>query len=242
MASEPIKSWLTKRRRREIAGSAALGLLSFAAGLILLFLTFWFVYAGLWIIVSGASSVTVAFAGKALSLSHGWKLALSSSFIVLLFIGNARSSREYLGTYPRDDYPVSPAIYGGGLSLLWLLKHSEASSKMICDLLFTGPRLVLGGWEKARRILRLKNLDVESCSSVLGSLVTSDSSVSREQFNAELSHPEWVRISNDLRLFDGVLALAQEPLRLSLAEDLRCELRNAAGIKEQSYAPVRSHY
>src|SRR6266478_6400772 len=152
MVSEPIKIWLRKTRRKEMAVSGCLSALSLLSGVVLLFLTFWLVYAIIWVITSGFSAASELLVSKPVFLSHGWRLTLSGVFIVLLFIGNARTSREYLGSYPRDDYPVSPAALGGSLAVVWLLSHSEATSKMICDLLYTGPRLVVGAWNLARRV------------------------------------------------------------------------------------------
>jgi len=229
MVSEPIKIWLRKKRRKEMAVSGFLSVLSLLSGLVLLFLTFWFAYGIIWVITSGVSATSELFISRSVFLPHGWRLALSGAFIVLLFIGSARTSREYLGSYPRDDYPVSPATLGGGLALVWLLSHSEASSKMICDLLYTGPRLIAGAWNLVRRIILLKNINENCCGEVLSRIIASDRSISKSELEFELSDSQWFSAARDLRLFDGVLFLDKNPVRLSLSDDLRGELRAIAG-------------
>lgn len=137
-------------RAKQAIGSALLALLAFATGLVVLFITFWFTYAIIWFGMLGISAASELVFNKRLALTHPWRLALSSIFIVLLFIGNARTSRQYLSDYSERNYP-GPAIGATGLvgSLLCLLAFPETSTKMISDLLFTGPRLVAYSCRKA---------------------------------------------------------------------------------------------
>ena len=66
-----------------------------------------------------------------------WRLTLSAIFIVLLFIGNARTSREYLTDYSR------PGCLHVCRSRILSMPYPGILSKIIADLLFTGPRLVV---------------------------------------------------------------------------------------------------
>jgi len=224
MDSNPIKIWLRKNQRKEMAVAVLLGGLSLVGGMALLFLTFWFVYVIILFGTYGVSAASELLVSKRVSLPHAWRLGLSAVFIVLLFIGNARTSREYLSAYPRDNYRTSPAVFGGSLALIWLLAHSEASSKMISDLLFSGPRCVVASWNLGRKLMRLNNLDLETCSEVLLTLSRRESSISREELAPELPDAQWLKVINELALFDGVLMLHKDPVRLSLSEDLRSEL------------------
>jgi len=187
MDSEPIKIWLRKKRRKEMAVVVSLSGISLVGGLVLLFLTFWFVYAIIWFGMFGVSAASELLASKRVSLPHAWRLGLSAAFIALLFIGNARTSREYLSAYPKDNYRPSPAVFGGSLALIWLLGHSEASSKMISDLLFTGPRCVMAGLDLGSKFMRLNNLDLGACSQVLSRLAEGQASISKDEFVPELS-------------------------------------------------------
>jgi hypothetical protein len=131
-------------RAKQLLCCALLSLLAFLTGLVILFLTFWFTYAVIWFGMLGISAASELLFDKRLALTHVWRLLLSSVFIVLLFVGNARTSREYLSNYPKRNYP-GPALAASGLagSLLCLLGYPQTSAKMICDLLYTGPRLVV---------------------------------------------------------------------------------------------------
>jgi hypothetical protein len=132
------------RGAKQAICSALTSLLAFAAGLAVLFLTFWFTYAIIWFGMLGVSAASELLFDKRLALTHIWRLILSAVFIVLLFIGNARTSREYLSDYAERNYP-GPALAATGLigSLLCLLGYPETSAKMICDLLYTDPRLIV---------------------------------------------------------------------------------------------------
>jgi hypothetical protein len=125
--------------------SILLSAFAFAAGFLVLFLTFWFTYAILWFGMLGISAASELLFDKRLALTHVWRLILSSIFIVLLFIGNARTDREYLGDYPRRNYRGIGIGTQAGVAgaLLSLLAYPGASTRMISDLLFSGPRLVV---------------------------------------------------------------------------------------------------
>src|SRR6266404_2662286 len=213
MDSEPIKIWLRKNQRKEMAVAVLLGGLSLVGGMALLFLTFWFVYVIILFGTYGVSAASELLVSKRVSLPHAWRLGLSAGFIVLLFIGNARTSREYLSAYPRDNYRTSPAVFGGSLALIWLLAHSEASSKMISDLLFSGPRCVMASWDLGRALMRLSNLDLETCSEMPSRLAGGQASISKDEFAPELADEQWLKVVSQLALFDGVLFLAKDPAR-----------------------------
>lgn len=140
-------------------GSFLMSALAFIAGLVVLFVTFWFTYAIIWFGMLGISAASELLFNKRLALSHIWRLVLSSIFIVLLFIGNARTSREYLADYPRRNYRGIGIGTQAGVAgaLVSLLAYPGASTRMISDLLFTGPRLVAYACRKAVRSLNKRS-------------------------------------------------------------------------------------
>src|SRR5438034_101991 len=82
---------------------------------------------------------------------------------------------------------------------LALLAYPGASARMITDLLFTGPRLVVVAWGALKKALRLVRMDIEGCSRVLAVLGSSDSRVSCDEL-AELSAvPDADRVLSQLR-------------------------------------------
>jgi len=132
-------------------GSLLVSALAFVAGLVVLFLTFWFTYAIIWFGMLGISAASELMFNQRLALTHIWRLILSSIFIVLLFIGNARTDREYLADYPRRNYRGIGIGTQAGVAgaLVCLLTYPGASTRMISDLLFTGPRLVVYACRRA---------------------------------------------------------------------------------------------
>jgi hypothetical protein len=144
-------------RAKQVLCSALLSILAFAAGLVVLFLTFWFTYAIIWFGMLGVSAAAELLFNKRLAISHPWRLALSSLFMVLLFFGNARTGREYLSEYAHRDYRGQGMGMQAGLlgALGTLLAYPQESSKMISDLLFTGPRLITYSWRMLDRAIHI---------------------------------------------------------------------------------------
>lgn len=130
---------------KSVLGSWLVSLLALIAGVLVLFLTFWFTYAIIWFGMLGVSAAAELLFDKRLVLTHIWRLVLSTIFIGLLFLGNARTDREYLADYPRRNYRGIGIGTQAGVAgaLVSLLTYPGASTRMISDLLFTGPRLVV---------------------------------------------------------------------------------------------------
>ena len=217
-----VENWVKRKKAAEVAGSLGTGLVALVAGCLILFLTFWFTYAILWIGMQGVSAFSELVFSHRLRLSHETRLIGAGLFLVLLFIGNARTSREYLGTYPKEDYPATLGLGGDLLSSLGiLLAHPEAASKMSSDLLYTGPRLVTGSWGLFRRAGRMRRVDAEGCGAVLNLLATCPGSVSHEALAEAFPDRDLAALTRQLRDLEWVVPLEKG---LSLTHDLRNEL------------------
>ena len=130
----PTESWLRRRRNVEALLSLLTALLAALGGAVTLFLTFWLAYAVIFVATRGVSAVAELAFNTQLHLSHGGRLWLSGGFLLLLFVGNATTSREESETYPHSDYRPSDGIpmqLGIAGALVWMLAYPEASSKMI---------------------------------------------------------------------------------------------------------------
>jgi hypothetical protein len=219
MDMDMATSWLKKKKTAGLALHLLTSLLGFISGLVVLFLTFWFTYAIIWFGWSGVSAVSELIFSKRLYLSHGWRLAASGIFIVLLFIQHFRTSRWYWGTYPKDDYVSMPGLQaraGVTGSLVTLLAYPEASANMIADILLTGPRLVMGSFQLATQGLRWKKIDEHGCAQLLVILYERVVSVPYE----ELKDAGWDAWIGQLRCIDGVQFLQKG---LVMTEELRKE-------------------
>ena len=131
-------------RGKECALSLVLAVLALAAGLLVLFVTFWLAYAVIFIAMDGISAACDLTFGTRVHLSHKWRLIMSFTFVLLLFPGNARRTRNYFTEYPPKLDPRSNLAtkYGRLAADVSILTHPVLTAKLITDLLFTGPRLI----------------------------------------------------------------------------------------------------
>lgn len=231
MQATAIQIWLKRKAAGEALGSLLFALLCLAGGFVVLVVTFCFAYAIVWFTFNfGVSGFSELFLGRRLGLSHGAIVGVSVTFVGILFWGNARLSREYLGTFPKRRYP-GPGLGWIGLpgALVSLLAYPGASTRMIADLLFTGPRLVMIAWSNATKSARLRRMDLDGCARVLAILMQRHSRFPFAEIPAVAALADPPGVFRQLRDIEGVVFLASDPPGLSLTDDLRIELRRAAG-------------
>src|ERR1700722_5778514 len=166
MASDRMIAWLKAWRRKECLTAVFISLLALVAGLLVLLMTFWVTYAIILFGMLGISALSELFSGPKLYLNHGWRLALSSGFIGILLVSNARRNIEPPEEgIDRQYTPLSPM--GLLQSELLLLQHPLTSARWISYLLSFGPQLVFGSVRLFRRGLQFLRFEVE----VLGPLL-----------------------------------------------------------------------
>jgi hypothetical protein len=213
----------------DAGGYLVVAVLGLALGLVVLFLTFWLAYAILYLSERGVSALSELALGHRLRLTHDWRLMLSGTLIVALFIEWCRRSPGDLGDYSsfeRIPYGNALAFQAGPIgALAILLARPRASAAMITEMLYTGPRLVLGAWQLTREGLRLSRADCAACAWVLGYLANYDRAVSPEELVEAWPEMDWGRLRRELRWIPGVVFL---DTKLSLTDDLRRELRVVA--------------
>lgn len=220
MTADTIKHWLKRKKSSGAAARLLLAVGVLLAGLVVLFLTFWFTYAIVWFGFQGVSAIFELTVGGKLQLSHKWRLMVSGVFVVLLFVQHLRTSPWYWGDYPQDDYVSAPYLQAragvlGGLA--FMLRYPGASANMIADILLSGPRLISGSWNlwcEARKWMRL---DEDGCSQLLLFLVSQPHAVPY----AELRAAGWEEWFSQLRCLEGVVFLEKG---LGLTAELRQEL------------------
>src|SRR5579859_2493589 len=218
-----LQSWLKWRVRREALGYVLVGVAGALASLFVLSLTF---YLTFFVLLWGSSHVFALFellgwkVPAVYSLSHLFLIA-SLLFVALLFIGNATTSPEYLGRIPRVNLSsrLGPQTF-------------DAAAKLITDLLFTGPRLVVGVLKLFQRGGRLSKFDVRSGARILELLASKDSRISFREICDQISGINPVRDFPQLRDVEGVLFLTKDPTGLGLTADFRAELRAVMGSVE----------
>src|SRR5439155_4639132 len=135
MENSAFKKWLKRRVAREAAANVFLASLALAASVVVLGITFFFSYAVVWFGFNlGVASFSRLLFNSSVHISHPMILLVCWVFVVLLFIGNARTSREYLDTLPKRNYVPSASMPGGVFGALGtLLAYPGASARMITD-------------------------------------------------------------------------------------------------------------
>ncbi|HTH49581.1 MAG TPA: hypothetical protein VMB21_18855 [Candidatus Limnocylindria bacterium] len=232
-----IDRWLRRRFQREANVCVALSPLAILGGLLVLFLTFWFAYAAAYLGGQTVNAVISIFTNGHFKLRHVTRLWLAGGFLVALIIGYWRTKpfhfsepsefgtlsplEQQLATYAEAGGIAGAAGLHGG-SPFTLLLFPQASSRMITDLLFTGPRLLFGGWGLLRQSARLRTVDTAGPAEILAVLAARDGQVTNEEIVTLWPGLNFAGTMRALQLLPGVVTLE---LGLSLTAELRGELR-----------------
>ncbi len=227
MPPDAIQIWLKKKLAKHAMACWGTALLALLAGALVLFLTFWLAYAVLFVGEGAVSSLGELVWNHQLYLTHVWRLALCGCFLLALFVEWLRRSVWDLGNYPTANVPpgTQALVYHGGVaaSFAVLLANPQATSTMLTELLYTGPRLVVGSWHLVRQAFRFRRLDVPACAWTLALLASTDHAVTYENLAAAWPGADWPRLRNELGQVQGVVVLAKG---LSLTDELRQNLRS----------------
>ena len=215
-----VQNYLAKWKRTNVITCWIVALGAFGLGLVVLFLTFWFTYAIIFIGALGISALWELFFNHKLFIAHETRLIGSGIFLVLLFIQYFRTDPSYWkeDLARRDNFPAPGAAILGGqaFSLLSLLAH-PGSSRVIADLLLCGPRLLDSSRGFLGKAAQIRKLDVFSCSNLLTFLLHRGRLVPY----GELYGVGWEAALEQLRNVEGVNFFEKG---LTLSEDLRTEL------------------
>jgi len=198
-----------------------------AAAVAILAAIFFFTYAVVWFGYNyGISAVSELIFSRRQHISHNAILICCSCFLALLFVENARVSRDYWA-----DYSVARTSWSNlwlaGLfgSIVALLVNANASAKMTTDLLLTGPRLVYACVRAFHRALLLNRADLQTLSSALATLAGRTSPISAADLSARLQGHNSSGVLSQLAALGAVLFIRKEPPTVILDPDLRDQLR-----------------
>ena len=118
----------------------------------------------------------------------------------------------------RDDMSFLPG---------WLLR----------EYISIGPRLILEGWPQVRRMRRFAAMDLETCAGVLTYLSGKAVPASRHEVRRRFPDVDWPRLTDELKLFSGVIFFRPDGLRVSLTTPLRLELRALLTLNQSAEIP-----
>lgn len=233
MDTSPIEHWLQQRFRRDANVCVMLSPFAVLGGLLTLFLTFWFAYAAAYLGEEAVDAIAAVFTDGRFQLRHTTLLWLAGGFLIVLITGYLRQEPFHFHDHGEFSRWLSPlqeeaATYGKARSIaspLILLLFPQASSRMVVDILFTGPRLLFGGWGLLRESGRLRTVDLAKLAPVLAVLAARDGRVGNDELVVLCPGLNFVQTMSNLQLLPGVVPLQ---LGLSLTAEFRAELRALA--------------
>jgi len=153
--------------------------------------------------------------------------------IILLFVAQAHTSREYWSEYSVETVGGGPVVtfylpcVGVGSNVNPLAPKSvRSAAKLIIDCLLTGPRLLSVAGNEIRKASRLKSIDRGACAEVLALLLGAGRKMSFQEIVELCPGLNPVTIFPQLRDVDGVLFLQSAPAGLTMSAELKEALRS----------------
>ncbi len=206
--------YVERQRRLSWLGSAGCGV----AALPVFFLTFWVIYAVLWIGFQGLLTTHIA--------------RLLGSGIVVLFLipayvtanwNELRSLKFESSDRLLAARMIARASGIGGLAFLAGPQTAHTFVKVLSATLLLGPGLVYLAIKLVGRASLLDKLDVAAVSEALAMLIEKEQRLSLDDLARE-THTTEDGLAMDLALVDGVVPLKSGELGYTLNDDLREEL------------------
>jgi len=220
-----LEVFLRTRVCRTVLLHAFGSLATLVFGAVALVITFWFVYGAIWFGFQWC-----------LPHSHQTRLLISAAFLVILFIGNARTDRDYLNSYEvetvdgREPYTIDvPEV--GILSNLNFLSPATINSltKVIAQLLFIGPQLISASWRLAFRSAQLARIEAASAARVVERLQSRKGRVPFAELIPAVGGEIMDAALRDLRMLDAIQFLDSPPPGVMLTTAFRETIARESG-------------
>lgn len=221
----PLEAWIRRRLTRDANTCLLLSPLAILGGILTLVFTFWFSYAVIWMVLKVLLAIPELLAGVHWKVGHYGRLGLTSAFLVLLVVSYLRSDRwqrQDLSSFADGPSPAGQALgrFSGGKAGL-LLAHPGASSRMIVDLLYIGPQLLVTGWNLLRDSGRARASEIPTAARVLWTLLNHPGRVAYGELSSLYADEDLQSAFESLRRIEGVVFLE---LGVTLSAELRAEL------------------
>jgi len=218
MNYETIKRWLAAWRVKSIL----LCLLGACGGIVLAMV----LLAMAWVF---SFMVSIHVLGGWVPYFRGWiHFLVATVSIPFLFLGNALISQEALGKYSLTTGTATDnlvTIPGYGSNVNPLAPNSIITVfKIVGDVLFCGPRVMVWSFRQIIRAFRILPLDVAGCAAVLTVLYDAGHRLTYHEIVESIDGLNPVRVFDQLRLLGGVLFLESDPPGLSLGTRIKTEL------------------
>jgi hypothetical protein len=220
-----LEAWLAAQKSRQSRVNLLVGVGSLLLGVLALLATFCCVYLVL-VFVWAMLGPLLGWPEARGAFLHppGVILIATLVFIGLLFVGNARTTREYLG-----DLPVNNCEWRWALSNPDPGAELLTTAKWVTDLLYLGPRLVIGFFGFLRKASAWRNLDEINGARLLAALTASGGPVLPREVEFDDMEADSNALAGLLADLDGIIWVGN---RLTLTPEFRVELH------QQLYASV----
>lgn len=221
----PLEAWIRRRLTRDANTCLLLSPLAILGGILTLVFTFWFSYAVIWMVLEVLLSFPELLAGVQWKVGHRGRLGLAAAFVVLLVVSYLRTDRwqrQDLSSFADGPSPVGKTLgrLSGSRAGL-LLAYPGASSRMIVDLLYIGPQLLVTGWNLLRDSGQARAAEIPTTARVLWTLLNHPGRVAYGELSSLYSDGDLQSAYDVLRRIEGVVFLE---LGITLSTELRAEL------------------
>lgn len=224
--------WLGQKARALSNQGMVLALVCLVLGAIVLFLTFWIVYAVIWLAFDWLVPHT-----------HGVRLVLTAGVVILLFVLNATTHRRHLEEFsyvtgtknPKAVHLYIPGVGMGSTINPLSPEYAQSIAKVIAAWVLFGPRLLTESVRSFVEARRYRTVDLTGCAAILELLADRGERVPFADI-AKVIPPghDLTIVLGQLRWFDGILFLKKEPAGLTLTEEFLREVGQALGTKKKT--------
>jgi hypothetical protein len=215
--------WLSQRLRNQARISILLGILAIPACIAILAVAWAMIY-----------TVSIYSAAWLLGISHWAFTIIPWAIIPFLFIGNARTSREYLSEYSVTLSSGSEKAKHFNLPIVAAATINpiapdtiRSAAKIVTDCLYVGPRLAVFSLRSFRKAFHLTRADVPSCAAVITLLADAGRRMSFQDIADSVEGMNPAETFQQLHHIDGVLFLQSEPAGLALGTPFKAALTSA---------------
>jgi hypothetical protein len=215
-----LESW----KHKHVAVNVFMAGVALVAALLVLAVTLWIVYGGIYVGTMGVSAAVELCGGKPVNLTNSARLWLCGIFMGLLFLQHLRDGPwQYfdvpeLALDPKTGMALATELrIPTAMPLFSVIANPRATGIMVTDVLMSGPRLV---WAVPRYLadaFRMGRMDVEALAQLLVFLLPQTKPVPY----AELQAAGWGAHFAELRRLAGVVFLEKGVV---LTEEFRTEL------------------
>ena len=213
-----VTDWATQFSQRQ-SQLSWMGCVGAGIGAVpVLFVTFWAIYAGLYVGFSG------------LIAGYGARLFVSGLIFILIFVSYATANWEHLKSLKFESSDrlqmARLAAYATGHSGFALLAGPQTMHsfvKVIAVTLLLGPGLIDLALRLAGRARLLRELDVAAVAQALVALLDAEKRVSAEEL-AAIAGVDVERLMLNFALIDGIVLLQAGEPAFTLTDELRQEL------------------